>query len=132
MSENSYFRSAAVLQVRDIVASRAFYIDKLGFEHGNLWGEPPCFCIVGRDTVTLFLDEARDKTPLPVNQWWAAYIYVEDADQLYEALKQKGVPMASGIEDAPYGCRDFTVIDPDGHRIAFGQDLHPSEAGPGL
>jgi hypothetical protein len=33
--------------------------------------------------------------------------------------------------DNPYGCDDFDVIDPDGHRIAFGQDMEPG-ARPGL
>ena len=27
--------------------------------------------------------------------------------------------------DQPYGCREFGIKDPDGHDIAFGQDLEP-------
>jgi len=42
------------------------------------------------------------------------------------------VTLHRGLEEQPYGCRDFDVRDPDGHIIAFGEDMAPSTAGPGL
>ena len=130
-AKSRFHRSAAVLQVRDVVASRKFYLEELGFEQGSLFGEPPVFCIVGRDTVTLFLDKARDGT-VPVNQYWAAYIYVNDVDALHAGYVARGLDIPRAPEDMPYGCRDFDVRDPDGHLIAFGQDLRPGPDGPGL
>lgn len=124
-------RSSAVVQVSDVVASRDYYVEKLGFSAAGLWGDPPAFCIVGRGTVTLFLDQSRQDT-LPVNQFWAAYIYVDDVDTLHDEFQDRGVEIPRGPEDQPYGCRDFDIRDPDGHLIAFGQDLQPSAAGPGL
>lgn len=125
-------RSAAVLQVRDVVEAAAFYRDKLGFETAGFWGEPPCFSIVGRGTVTLFLDQQREPGPAPVNQYWAAYVYVDDVEAYAAELRGRGVEILRGPEDMEHGCREFDVRDPDGHIIAFGQDLQPSEAGPGL
>ena len=125
-------RSAAVLQVRDVLASGAFYRDKLGFTSANFWGDPPCFGIVGRDTVTLFLDQSREDVPTPVNQYWAAYIYVDDVDALHATLEARGVEIARGPSDEPHGCREIDVRDPDGHTICFGQDLQPGPDGPGL
>ena len=125
-------RSSAVLQVRDVVRSRDFYVEKLGFSGGRFWGEPPCFCIVGRGTVTIMLDQSRETGPTPVNQYWAAYVYVDDAEALHREFKAAGVEIVRGPEGMPYGCRDFDVRDPDGHLIAFGQDLQPGPDGPGL
>lgn len=127
-----FSRSSPVIQVKDVVQSRDFYCDKLGFTHGNLWGDPPCFGIVGRGAVTLFLDQAQDNGSIPLNQYWAAYFYISDVDALAAELTDRGVDILRGPEDAPHGCREFDIRDPDGHIICFGQDLQPGPDGPGL
>ncbi len=131
-AKSEFIRSAAVIEVRDVLASRDFYRDKLGFETAGVWGEPPCFCIVGRGTTTLFLDQSRGEGALPVNQYWAAYIYVSDVAALIEEYEARGVEILRGPEDMPHGCREIDVRDPDGHIICFGQDLQPGPEGPGL
>ena len=125
-------RSMAVLEVADVERSAAFYNDKLGFSPGPFFGEPPAFCIVGRDTVTIALDRSRDVGRAPQNHCWAAYVYVDEVDALAEELRGKGVEIIRGPVDQPYGCREIDVQDPDGHIIGFGQDLQPPAAGPGL
>ena len=125
-------RSMAVIEVADVEKSAAFYNDMLGFSPGPFFGSPPAFCIVGRDTVTIALDRSRSEGRAPQNQYWAAYVYVDDVDALAEELRAKGVGIIRGPEDQPYGCREIDVKDPDGHIIGFGQDLQPSAAGPAL
>ncbi len=52
-----------ILVVKDIVASIAYYVDKLGFEKKWDWGDPTDFACVARDQVELFLSaqhESRD------------------------------------------------------------------------
>jgi len=118
-----FLESATTLEVKDIVASEAFYRTKLGFGAGHFFGEPPTFCIVSRDKVTVFLDLARTPHPAPLNQYWALYIYVDDVDTEYAELIDRGVAIDRALEDQPYGCRDFDLRDPDGHLIGIGQVL---------
>lgn len=125
-------RSAPVIQVRDVVKSAEFYKDKLDFSVAGMWGDPPCFCIVGRETVTIFLDQAREDGPLPVNQYWAAYVYVDDVDGYMADVKARSVKILRGPENTEYGCREIDIRDLDGHIVCFGQDLTPTEDGPGL
>ena len=127
-----FIRSAPTLPVRNVLKSLDFYCDMLGFETGGVWGEPPCFAIVGRGTITLFLDQVPDDMPVPNNHGWAAYLYVTDVDGLAAEFSAKGVDITRGPEDAPYGCREIDILDPDGHLIGFGQDLNPGPDGPGL
>ena len=115
--------SATTLEVSDVVTSEAFYREKLGFNAGGFYGEPPTFCIVTRDRVTVFLDKVRTPHPIPLNQYWAVYMYVDDVDAMYAELKARGVVIDREIEDQFYGCRDFDVRDPDGHLIGIGQNL---------
>ncbi|MEO0830467.1 MAG: VOC family protein [Pseudomonadota bacterium] len=117
-----------VLQVTDLERSIAFYA-RLGFFSHGTWGAPPSFAIVQTGAVTIALD--RGKTTPPLNQWWAAYIYVEDAEALRQAFVSAGIEATEMNRPTDYGCMDFDVIDPDGHRIAFGQALNPVP-GPGL
>ncbi|MEM9058826.1 MAG: VOC family protein [Pseudomonadota bacterium] len=125
----SFRRAMPVLNVRDIPGSVAFY-ERLGFESHGAWGDPPGFCIVQRGDVTLAFD--RSEAPeLPRNQWWHSYIYVDDAEALMSEFRSAGIETTEMHRPTDYGCIDFDVIDPDGHRLAFGQALNP-DPGPGL
>lgn len=84
-------RSMPVLQVRDVARSVAFY-EKLGFASHGVWGDPPLFAIIQRGDVTLALDRARQDGPIPLNQWWAAYIYVDDAKALRDEFATLDLP----------------------------------------
>ncbi|MBX9829049.1 MAG: VOC family protein [Xanthobacteraceae bacterium] len=115
-------QSVTVLEVKDIKRSEAFYREKLGFRPGLFFGEPPTFCIVSRDSVTLFLDLARTPRAAPLNQYWATYLYVDDVNAMAAELSARGVTIEREPEDQPYGCRDFDIRDPDGHVIGIGQN----------
>jgi predicted enzyme related to lactoylglutathione lyase len=129
----TFIRSAAVLEVSDVVSSVAWYTEKLGFGSRGFWGDPPCFCIVGRGMVTIFLDNSRKKPrAVPVNQYWAAYVYVDDIEATSADFKSRGATIARENESTEYGCRDFDVCDPDGHIIGFGQVIEPGPEGPRL
>lgn len=110
-----------VLQVRDVKASAAFY-ERLGFTHNGFWGEGPDFCMPRRGDVSVALDRSRDGN-VPVNQWWAAYIYVGDVGALHAEFSALDGVEVTELGDRFYGNRDFDVVDIDGHRIAFGQSL---------
>ncbi|MEO1102791.1 MAG: VOC family protein [Pseudomonadota bacterium] len=121
-------RAMPVLEVADVPRSAAFY-EQLGFaSHG--YGDPPFFCIMQRGDVTIGL--AGGTGPVRANNGWAAYVYVADAAALREEFVGAGIGTPTEIGDRPYGLRDFDIIDPDGHRIAFGSDIYPSKIGPGL
>jgi catechol 2,3-dioxygenase-like lactoylglutathione lyase family enzyme len=99
-----FVQSATTLEVKDIKASEAFYREKLGFRPGLFFGEPPIFCIISRDDVTIFL------------------LYVDDVNAMAAELAARGVAFDREPEDQPYGCRDFDIRDPDGHVIGIGQN----------
>jgi uncharacterized glyoxalase superfamily protein PhnB len=46
-------------------------------------------------------------------------------DEWYEQLIQRGISIARGLEDAPWGHRGFGIDDPDGLRIWYYQDINP-------
>lgn len=123
-------RSMPVLHIADMARSLAFYRDKLGFA-ASTWGEPPNFAIVQRGTVTLALCVVP-REQISEARVWSAYLYVADADAVHRELLAHGVTIEDAPETRDYGCRDFTIDDPDGNLIGVGQVLDPDALGPGL
>lgn len=117
--------SHAALAVPDVLTAVEFYVEKLGFQPGFTWGEPPVFAGVNLGEVQLFLAKGA---PTPSPDTAAAYFLVGDADQLYEFHLANGVEIAREIDDRPYGIRDYSVRDPHAYYLVFGH--HSFNAGP--
>jgi predicted enzyme related to lactoylglutathione lyase len=116
--------------VDDVVATANFYRDKLGFHYERFWGEPPCFCMVGRGGIIIMLSQLAKTGAMrpnrlvdPNGEAWDAYVWVQNADALCNEFKAKGVKIAREVCDQPYGSRDFDVEDCNGYRLCFGQDI---------
>lgn len=129
MAEHANWSVAPYFIVDDVIATSNYYRDNLGFVYDRFWGEPPCFCMVRRSGVVIMLSQIEGALKMTPNGSvasdgaWDAYIWIKDADALYAEFKAKGVEIARDLCDQEYGCRDFDVIDPNGYRLCFGQDL---------
>jgi hypothetical protein len=76
--------------VDDVVATANYYRDNLGFRYERVWGEPPCFSIVGRSGISIMFKQPEIKGGMhpnrlvdPEDSSWDAYIWVDNADALY-------------------------------------------------
>jgi uncharacterized glyoxalase superfamily protein PhnB len=109
---------ATVLHVKDMTAALAYYRDRLGFTVSFTWDHPPryiCLCL-GDAAIHL-------NSYVPPDGTSHVCIFCKGIDTLYSQLIARGVSIAEPIKDQPYGMRDFVVIDPDGHRLVFGQGI---------
>ena len=116
-----------VLLVADIERSVSYYRDQLGFEC-DVHGDPPDFATARRDGATILLARCREPERIVpnwriVDNMWNVYIRVDDADAMYAEVQERGAGIDYTIYDAPHGFREFGVQDPDGHDIAFGQQI---------
>lgn len=121
-----------VLPCRDVEACAAFYVEKLGFTLLNFWkedGEAMAFAIVSLDTITMALQHAPDFKPFV---GWSAYLYVNDVKGLAAIAGARGLDVQTAPHLTSYGTLEFDLKDPEGHVIAFGQDMAPGPNGPGL
>jgi len=116
--------------VDDVVATANYYRDQLGFQYERFWGDPPAFCMVTRGGIIIMLSQFETPGMMRPNHLaepdhgaWDAYVWVDDADALYREYSEKGVKIARGICDQPYGNRDFDVEDCNGYRLCFGHDI---------
>lgn len=116
-------QATAVLAVPDIPAAADFYVKKLGFKLGFMWGDPPTFAGVTLGDVQIFL-----KKGVPDPKDCEVCFMVGDANQLYNFHRSNGVDIAMEIGDREYGIRDYSIRDLHGYYFTFGHNLF--NAGP--
>lgn len=108
------------LPMRDPVATRAYYVDQLGF---TIEGEYDNYLIVERDGVELhfFLYEDLD----PRENYGQVYIRVHGIDVLHDMWSAQGVNIHpnGALSDKPWGQREFALLDPDHNLLTFGEAL---------
>lgn len=103
-------------------ATKAFYIDKLGFE---LVFENEFYILLAGygDQISFLQPEHSSQAPIfrPAFAGRGVYltIDVEDVDAEYARVRARGVPMEVDLRDEPWGERHFAVVDPNGIGIDF-------------
>lgn len=110
----------------DIPTTLAYYKEKLGFECLGTWQDPPVYAIVARDRQAIHFRCAEPPTANPEKveeELLDAYLYVDDADELYAEYAAKGVEFTRELGNMPWNSREFVVRDCDGRLLAFGANL---------
>jgi len=118
--------TSPLLVVSDLQRSIAFCRDVLGFDEASVWGEPPCFAMLFRGGFELMLSLADGENRVQPNGpggTWDVCLRVADVAAEAAAIAQAGAALAKGPTDKFYRMREIEVLDPDGHRFCFAQDL---------
>ena len=110
--------------VKDLKETIGFY-KKLGFELEDL---DDAARIKIDDFTLAFIDETKvqiDKETVmePKGLGIFTYVEVEDVDEQFKYVVEKGVKPSSEPASFPWGKREFAVKDPDGFKIIFYQKL---------
>src|SRR5690242_8838647 len=110
----------------DLAATLAYYREMLGFECLGTWQERPVYAILGRDGHRIHFRCAEPPRPNPDkydDELLDAYLFVDDADRLYDEYSGRGVEFTRPLGDTPWRSREFVVKDCDGRLLAFGASL---------
>ncbi|WP_461791603.1 bleomycin resistance protein [Pedobacter sp.] len=108
------------LPMRDKAATKAFYLDLLGFTLLADYGE---YLMLKRDLIEIhfFLFPGLN----PKDNYGQVYIRTDEIDGLYGIFQHKGVIIHPNgtLADKPWGQREFSLLDPDHNLLTFGQNL---------
>ena len=115
-----------VFRVANVARSIRWYTEVLGFS-ADPFGDPadPSFACLIRGKVEIMLQKIRkdigdSRSAANVGRGWDAYIRVNNAHTFHEEVSTK-LPDVGPVVKTGYGCFEFTVLDPDGHVIVFGE-----------
>ena len=120
-----------------------YYCDTLGFEVANAMpSDEPSWCFLKRGSASVMFIETHDhdhdddhhshdhghdheadhQDPSGMNRLWSLYFYPDDVDALWEKMKDVAT-VVSPLEDMDYGMREFTIRDPNGYALNFGNPI---------
>jgi catechol 2,3-dioxygenase-like lactoylglutathione lyase family enzyme len=108
-------RIAPIFAVRDLAVALEHY-RRLGFSVREYAGRGYGFAT--RDNVEIHLGVTPDDRRAP----GAAYLFVDDADELAARWRAAGVEVHTP-EDTEWGQHEGAVVDPDGNVIRFGSPM---------
>lgn len=134
MANARIIQQAPVLLASNLTRSVAYWADCVGFAAHGVWGEPPDFAILMRDTAHLMLSQAPAKHTITPHwrikdKLWNAYFWVDDARSMFDELKQRGATIDYALNEQPYGVLEFGIQDLDEHDIGIGENLNPDRPG---
>ena len=108
-----------IFRAKDYEASVTFYRDGLELPIVGSWDRGPAqrgtlFQAASGIIEVLALAPGQEYTPLQGGE--LAY-EVDDVDEWYRRVQEKGLPIRRELADKPWGHRAFSVTDPDGIKV---------------
>ena len=122
-------RCRPMLAVADLPRTIAFYTHKLGFRVMATFGDPPVWCDLSRDGVSIMFNappsgDVKRDVPRCSRDYQIYYINAADAsslDALHAEFRGRGV-QCTDLRVTVYGMKEFEVRDPDGIWLWFGAE----------
>lgn len=115
-----------ILYVADVRRSLGCYAGQLGFEVLQVSGEPPFYAEVRRGGASLALRLVHAPAIDPAvraqeTMLWQASIRVGDIKALYLEYLAAGATIVAPLQRDPFGPQFFSIADPDGNIVGFGE-----------
>jgi uncharacterized glyoxalase superfamily protein PhnB len=107
-----------ILPVKNVKETLEYYRNVLGFDVAWIW-EDGGYAAVQCGDIEIHLDRQENFATYRAH----SYLFVDNADETYMFYKRRGVEIIQEIESKPWGVREFTFRDNNGHmfRIAHNE-----------
>jgi len=106
------------LPVPDVREAQAYYRDVLGFNVAWIYQED--FGAVYNGATEVFFSQEKGEIRRACH-----FVRVGDADALLAIYRERGVKIVDEIASHPWGMREFTIEDNNGHRFRIGHSEGP-------
>ena len=113
-----FYQGAPLLVVPDVPATADWYREVLGFR-SDPEGTSPGYTVVWRDNASVHLAGGGERAPGGVR----IFFWVRDADAVHAEVCARGAEVVEPIGTRPHRIRDFSIRDPNGVILVFGQDV---------
>ena len=104
--------------MRDKIATKDFYFNKLGFIELGDYGD---YLMIKKDSIEIHFFEFKGLDPK--ENYGQVYIRTNDIENLYKSLLNKRIDIHPNgkLETKPWGQKEFSMLDPDSNLLTFGQ-----------
>lgn len=123
MKSKKFIRSNPHLPVKNLRETLDYYRDQLGFYEEWVFGDKDGG--IRRDEMrVLFAEDPRFVQQINNGERHLPLLwFVDNIEAILEEFKQKNIPIASDLQQHPYGLREFAFVDINGYyiRVAEGE-----------
>jgi hypothetical protein len=112
---------APILPIREIVRAMNFY-RRLGFS-AHAWQDGDTYALLHRNGQSVPLSRSESSSAARVRQPPASTSSMTPPALPEAELRAAGVEILLPFAPLPWEMKDFTVSDPDGNQIHFGEEL---------
>ncbi len=108
------------LPMRNIITTKKFYINHLGFEEIGDYGN---YLLVKKDKIEIHFFEFKELDP--TKDAGQVYIRTDDIDTLFQSYLEQKVPIHPNghLQQKPWGQKEFSILDPDNNLLTFGESV---------
>lgn len=108
------------LPMRNKAATKAYYIDQLGFEQAGS-ADYDGYLMLQKDHIQLHFFEFKELDPK--ENYGQVYIRVKGIEAFYQALLDNKVAIHPNglLQTKPWGQKEFSLLDPDSNLLTFGE-----------
>ncbi len=108
------------IPMRNKEITRNFYIDSLGFEEIAA-ADFHEYLMIKKDQIELHF--ILFETINPLENYGQVYIRTNSIESLYEDFLRKQIDIHphGKLQEKPWRQKEFSILDPDGHLLTFGQ-----------
>jgi hypothetical protein len=109
------------LPMRNKVATKDFYINRLGFQQYG--GDYDGYLMIQKDNVQIHFFEFRELDPK--ENYGQVYIRISGIDSLYQSMLDNIITIHpnGALELKPFGQKEFSLLDPDNNLLTFGETV---------
>jgi len=113
----------AQLRTTDLILTIPFYTEKVGLTLDFKYEDFYAGIRAGTQVFHLKLVEVKDPSITFVDDGEHFHLYfgTDDIAALAETLKSLGIALMKDVHETPWGTREFTLKDNQGHTLYFGE-----------
>ncbi|NIK76786.1 putative glyoxalase superfamily protein PhnB [Paenibacillus castaneae] len=107
-----------IIPVLNMNDSIAFYRDVLGFKVAWIWNDNG-YAAIQCGEIEFHLDVRESFSTYRAH----SYLFVQNADEIYTSYQNKSVEIVHEIEHKPWGVKEFTFRDINGHMFRVAEKV---------
>lgn len=128
--DRAYFDAIAILPVRDLGKTLAYYDKVLGFSHGWRWQNGGEFGGASRGYSSLMF--RHDPKAAKASAGHHVMFFVTGVDELYQEHRAAGAKIVDPISDREWGFREYAIEDLNGYVLRIAESLPHEHDGQGM
>jgi catechol 2,3-dioxygenase-like lactoylglutathione lyase family enzyme len=122
--------SVPVIATADVRATIDWYVRVLGFREHFVFGDPPVYAGLERDSVLLYVTHDRKMASAlkASGSHPDVFLWVEGVDEAFVEHRARGAKIVEAVADRVWDARQYVLEDSNGYRLKIAEPLDEKPA----